>query len=222
VAFEGRGGPSLVGRRRRWNEIYVRKNRTASKRQVKCRQRGGMYVCDVVRYGSICETSTKADPARTRYQSTMSKDIKGGKNSKESALDRILETLKQVVAGNPPPLGSGVRRRRTRRQKKKSMAFILEGSHECTKSELGLSYVLTTQTSLESGMFVEYWPISSLTDGAPIELNIMASGDNYINCANSLLHVKVKLNELIKTLCKMLIKLDLFITCFTVCFQSRS
>jgi hypothetical protein len=49
----------------------------------------------------------------------MANDIEGGKNWKEAALDRIPETLKQVVAGKSFQLGSDVRRRRTRKQKKK-------------------------------------------------------------------------------------------------------
>jgi hypothetical protein len=75
------------------------------------------------------------------------------------------------------------------------MAFIHEGSCECTKSELDLFSVPPTQTSIESGLFVEYRPISSLTDGAPIEFEIVSSGDDYIDFANSYLHVKVKIQR---------------------------
>jgi len=81
----------------------------------------------------------------------MSNDIKAGKNWKESAPDRIPGTLKQVVAGKPFQLGSGIRRRRTRRKKKHGF----HSSHECTKSELDLFSVPPTQTSIDSGMFVE-------------------------------------------------------------------
>jgi hypothetical protein len=72
------------------------------------------------------------------------------------------------------------------------MAFIHEGSCECTKSELDLFSVPATQTSVESGSFVEYHPISSIADGVPIEFDINASGDEYIDFANSYLAVKVK------------------------------
>jgi len=75
------------------------------------------------------------------------------------------------------------------------MAFIHEESCECTKSELDLFSVPATQTSIESGTFVEYRPVSSLTDGAPIEFDITASGDDYIDFANSFLHVKVKIER---------------------------
>ena len=72
------------------------------------------------------------------------------------------------------------------------MAFIHEGSCECMKSELDLFSVLATQTSIESGTFVEYHPISSIADGVPIEFDINASGDEYIDFANSYLTVKAK------------------------------
>lgn len=52
------------------------------------------------------------------------------------------------------------------------MAFIHEGSCECAKSELDLFSVPPTQTSIESATFVEYHPISSLSDGAPIEFEV--------------------------------------------------
>jgi hypothetical protein len=75
------------------------------------------------------------------------------------------------------------------------MAFIHEGSCECTKSELDLFSVPPTQTSIESATFVEYRPIASLTDGAPIEFEIASSGDDYLDFANSYLQVKVKIER---------------------------
>jgi hypothetical protein len=71
------------------------------------------------------------------------------------------------------------------------MAFIHEGSCECTKSELDLFSLPPTQISIDSGTFVEFRPISTLTDGAPIEFDVTSSGDDYIDFANSFLHVKV-------------------------------
>jgi hypothetical protein len=75
------------------------------------------------------------------------------------------------------------------------MAFIHEGSCECTKSELDLFSVPPTQTSIDSGTFVEYRPISTLTDGAPIEFDVTSSGDDYIDFANSFLHIKAKIER---------------------------
>jgi hypothetical protein len=72
------------------------------------------------------------------------------------------------------------------------MAFIHEGSCECAKSELDFFSLPSTQVSVDSGMFVEYHPISSLTDGAPIEFEVSSSGGDYIDFANSYLCVRTK------------------------------
>ena len=48
-----------------------------------------------------------------------------------------------------------------------------------------------TQTSAESGTWVEYNPISSLSDGVPIEFNISGSGQDYMDLANSYIAAKV-------------------------------
>ena len=73
------------------------------------------------------------------------------------------------------------------------MAFNHESSCECTKSELDLFSVPPTQTSIESGTFVEFRPISTLTDGAPIEFDVTSSGDDYTDFANSYLRVIAKI-----------------------------
>ena len=76
------------------------------------------------------------------------------------------------------------------------MAFIHEGSCECTKSELDLFSVPPTQTSNDSGTFVEYRPISSISDGAPIEFDVSSSGEDYIDFSNSYIHIKAKILNL--------------------------
>jgi len=72
------------------------------------------------------------------------------------------------------------------------MAFAHEQSCECTKSELDLFLVPPTQTSMEQGSWIEYHPITSVTDGSPIEFNINASGEDYVDFANTMLYVKTK------------------------------
>jgi hypothetical protein len=42
---------------------------------------------------------------------------------------------------------------------------------------------------------IEYHPISSISEGAPIEFDISSSGDDYIDFANSFLHVKVRVKK---------------------------
>ena len=65
------------------------------------------------------------------------------------------------------------------------MAFVHEKSCECLKTELGLFTVPPTQTSIESGGWVEYNPISSIVDGVPIEFAVGGSGQDYIDLANT-------------------------------------
>ena len=71
------------------------------------------------------------------------------------------------------------------------MAFTQDGSCECTKSELDLFLVPPTQISTESASFVEYHPLSSLSDGAPIEFEVGPSGEDYIDLNDSQFFVRL-------------------------------
>ena len=73
------------------------------------------------------------------------------------------------------------------------MAFVHEQSCECTKSELDLFSVPPTQTSMESGNWIEYHPLTSVTDGSPIEFEISGLGEDYIDFGNSMLYVQAKI-----------------------------
>jgi hypothetical protein len=73
------------------------------------------------------------------------------------------------------------------------MAFIHEGGCECAKSELDLFSIRATQTGVDSGMYVDYHPVSSITGGAPIEFDVNATGMEYLDLTNSLLHVRAKI-----------------------------
>ena len=75
------------------------------------------------------------------------------------------------------------------------MAFVHPQSCECLKSELDIFSVPPTQTSIESGSYVEYNPISSITDGSPIEFVISGSGQDYIDLANTQLYVKLDVRK---------------------------
>ena len=63
----------------------------------------------------------------------------------------------------------------------------------CVKSELDLFSLPLTQESIQSGYWVEFKPVASLTDTAPIEFNVSGSGDDYIDLANTFLHVQAKI-----------------------------
>jgi len=58
---------------------------------------------------------------------------------------------------------------------------------------LDLFSVPPTQTSIEQGSWIVYYPITSLANGSPIEFDVSASGEDYIDFANTLLYVKAKL-----------------------------
>jgi hypothetical protein len=58
---------------------------------------------------------------------------------------------------------------------------------------LDLFSIHATQTSVESGMYVDYHPVSSKTGGAPIEFDVNATGEEYLDLANSLMHVRAKI-----------------------------
>jgi len=76
------------------------------------------------------------------------------------------------------------------------MEFVHEQSCECTKSKLNLFSVPPTQTSIEQGSWIEYHPITSFADGSPIEFDVNANGEDYIDFANTLLYVRAKLTAM--------------------------
>lgn len=73
------------------------------------------------------------------------------------------------------------------------MAFIHPQSCECTKSELDIFAIPPTQTSIESGSYTEYHPISSINDGIPIEFSISGTGLEYIDVQNTQLYVRAEI-----------------------------
>jgi len=75
------------------------------------------------------------------------------------------------------------------------MAFAHDMSCECAKSELDLFSVPPTQTSMEHGNWVEYHPVTTLSDGSPIEFDVSGTGDDYVDFANTMLYVKAKVTK---------------------------
>jgi hypothetical protein len=73
------------------------------------------------------------------------------------------------------------------------MAFVHPHSCECAKSELDIFSVPPTQTSIESGGWTEYNPISSIADGTPIEFVVGGSGQDYIDLANTQMYARVQI-----------------------------
>jgi len=75
------------------------------------------------------------------------------------------------------------------------MAFAHYMSCECTKSELDLFSVPFTQTSMEHGSWVEYHPLTTVSDGSPVEFDVSGTGDDCVDFANTMLYVKVKITK---------------------------
>src|SRR5271157_6198292 len=71
------------------------------------------------------------------------------------------------------------------------MAFVHEQSCECALSMFDLFSVNPTQTSAESGMWAKYHPISSLSEGVPVEFVVSGTGTDYMDLANSYIYAKV-------------------------------
>ena len=75
------------------------------------------------------------------------------------------------------------------------MAFVHHESQECTKSELDLFSIPATQTSTTKGQWIEYHPLSNITDSGPIEFNVSGSGEEYLDLAKTQLFVKAKITK---------------------------
>ena len=63
------------------------------------------------------------------------------------------------------------------------------------KSELDIFTAPPTQTSIETGNWVEYNPIALIDDGISIEFTVSGSGQYYLDPANSQLYVKARITK---------------------------
>lgn len=73
------------------------------------------------------------------------------------------------------------------------MTFVHPQSCECTNSELDLFIVPPTQTSIESGAYVEYNPISIFSQGTPIEFIITGAGQDYLDLSSTQVYVRAQI-----------------------------
>lgn len=76
------------------------------------------------------------------------------------------------------------------------MAYLHTHSCECLKSELDLFSLPPTQTTIESGQWVHYKPVSSLTDDSPIEFMVPGLSDEYLDLSHTMLSLRVSLQPL--------------------------
>lgn len=72
------------------------------------------------------------------------------------------------------------------------MAYLHAHSCECLKSELDLFTLPPTQTSIESGQWVEYKPVAAISDDAPIEFVVPGHGDEYLDLSHTMIRVTAR------------------------------
>ncbi|XP_071481139.1 uncharacterized protein F54H12.2-like [Diadema antillarum] len=75
------------------------------------------------------------------------------------------------------------------------MALLHDKSDVCCKSELDLFTVPHTQMSIVKGPWVEYHPVSSITDEGPIEFNVFGTSEEYLDLSQTMLQVTVKVTN---------------------------
>ena len=75
------------------------------------------------------------------------------------------------------------------------MALTHNQSCESAKTELNVFSVPPTQTSIEYGNYVEYHPLSSITDSWSIEFDVSSSAQNYLDFANTQVLIKAKITR---------------------------
>ena len=73
------------------------------------------------------------------------------------------------------------------------MSLLHDKSCPCTSSQLDLFTVLPTQTSILAGTWDEYYPISNLLDGSPIEFHVVGTPEEYVDLSQTKLHIKAKI-----------------------------
>ena len=73
------------------------------------------------------------------------------------------------------------------------MSFVRDDGCECITNSMDLFSVPPVQKGVEYGTYVDYHPINTITDGAPIEFEIPAAGEDYLDLCNSMLYVQAKI-----------------------------
>ncbi|PIK33587.1 hypothetical protein BSL78_29602 [Apostichopus japonicus] len=78
------------------------------------------------------------------------------------------------------------------------MALVHNNSCECMKSELDLFTVPPTQTSIVKGNWIQYHPLTNITDTSPIQFSVQGSTEDYLDLSQTILHM-VTLNDRLVT-----------------------
>ena len=97
------------------------------------------------------------------------------------------------------------------------MAFVLDFSCECVKTELDIFAVPPTQTSIQQAEWVEYQLLTSILGNAPIEFGVVGSGEEYVDLSNVMLYVRAKIVRKTMTTWLRIPPLRPSVFCFTAC-----
>ena len=74
------------------------------------------------------------------------------------------------------------------------MSFVHSSSEECTKSELDLFFLPSTQVTLEKGHWLDHLPVSSIADGGSITFLCLGTED-YVGLSKTILVVRAKVTK---------------------------
>ena len=72
---------------------------------------------------------------------------------------------------------------------------VHKDSNDCSSSSLDLFLLPPAQSRFQKGKSIDYHPITSLSDGGPIEFKVSGSGKEFLDLARSYLYLKVKVSK---------------------------
>jgi hypothetical protein len=73
------------------------------------------------------------------------------------------------------------------------MDLVHPQSCECAKGELDLFALPPTQTSIERGQWSEHRPMTTVTDGGPLEFVVSGSGEDYVDLSQTYLQITARI-----------------------------
>ena len=72
---------------------------------------------------------------------------------------------------------------------------VHKDSNDCSSSSLDLFLLPHTQSSFQKGKSIDYHPVTSLSDGGPIEFKVSGRGKEFLDLTRSYLYLKVKVSK---------------------------
>ena len=72
---------------------------------------------------------------------------------------------------------------------------VHKDSNECSSSSLDRFLLPPSQSSFQKGKSIDYHPVTSLSDGGPIQFKVSGSGKEFLDLARSYLYLKVKVSK---------------------------